>query len=481
MAPVTLLFKMKRLAVFFLTACACASGSVAAEVESPNFVVIMGEAQGWASSSVQMDDAVPGSKSRLAQTPNLEALAAAGTRFANFYAASPRCMPTRAALFTGKSPAALHMTYIGEGKRAEKIETDTKLVPPHCSLELSEAETTIAELLKVAGYATAHFGKWHVGRLAPRIHGFDESDGATSNVGPGGDTKPNPKQAFSMTDRGIEFMSRQVKAGKPFYLQVSHYAGEGATDARPETYAAVRRRAKTGDAKEVENVAMTEDMDETIGMLLEKIESLGIGPRTYVVYTADHGSKGHITGGLLSGGKGTILEGGLRVPLIVRGPGVNAGVCTHVRASTVDIFPTIAALAGIRSPLPKGLEGGNLAAVLAGQSSSVKRTNEDFVVHFPHYDKDDTGPASVLYSGAEKLVHVYEGDELKLFNVETDCAERRNLAREHPGRAAELDRRLSAYLESVHAQLPAPNPAYAPTSPAAPSQTKARRKGGAGQ
>jgi arylsulfatase A-like enzyme len=465
---------MKVLPVVFLF-CAAVRG-FAAETAPPNFVVILGEAQGWASSSVQMDEAVPGSKSTLAQTPNLEALARGGMRFANFYAASPRCMPTRAALFTGRSPAALHMTYIGEGKRDEMPDSGRKLLPPHCSLEMPEAEITIAEILKSGGYATAHFGKWHAGRVDPRRHGFDESDGATSNVGPGGDQNPNPKQAFSMTERGVDFMARQVKAGKPFYLQISHYAGDGGTAARPETYAAVRRRARAGDEKQVENVAMTEDMDETIGTLLAKLESLGIGHRTYVFYTADHGSKGHVTNGILAGGKGTVLEGGLRVPLIVSGPGVKAGACAHVRASTVDILPTVVALAGIRDPLPEGVEGGNLAGVLAGEAAPVKRPREDFVVHFPHYDKDDTGPASVLYSGAEKLVRVYESAELRLFNVENDRSERRNLAKENPARIAELERRLDAYLEVVHAQMPAPNPAYDPTSPTAPSQQQGRRK-----
>src|SRR6187397_1634242 len=109
-------------------------GSVMAVDPSPrpNFVVIMGEAQGWASSSVQMDDIVPASKSPLAQTPNLEKLAAGGMRFADFYAASPRCTPTRAALFTGRSPAALHMTFVGEGKGGRESsfsETGSKLIP----------------------------------------------------------------------------------------------------------------------------------------------------------------------------------------------------------------------------------------------------------------------------------------------------------------------------------------------------------------
>jgi len=469
---------MKRFPFFrwvcFAVSCFALSG-FSVENAPPNFLVIMGEAQGWASSSVQMDDAVPASKSRLAQTPNLEKLARSGTRFANFYAASPRCIPTRVALFTGKSPAALHMTYIGEGKRDDAPEPGRKLLAPKCSLEMPESEETIAEILKKAGYATAHFGKWHAGRMDPRRHGFDESDGATSNVGPGGDPNPNPKQAFSMTERGMDFMARQVKAGKPFYLQISHYAGDGGADARPETYTSVRRRAKPGDEKLVESVAMTEDMDETIGSLLSTLESLGITNKTYVFYTADHGSKGHDTNGPLGGGKGTVFEGGLRVPLIVRGPGIGAGVCTHERASTVDLFPTIAAFARVREPLPRGLEGGNLAPMLVGESVPVKRSREDFVVHFPHYDKDETGPASVLYAGPLKLIRVYESGALRLFNLDADRSERQNLASSEPEKAVALDSRLTAYLTEIQAQLPSPNSAYDPSAPA-PAQKGGRRK-----
>src|SRR6266853_5551342 len=126
-------------AIFLLAAVALLAPYRLGEAQPPNFVVIMGEAQGWASSSVQMDDAVPGSKSALAHTPSLETLAAGGMRFANFYAASPRCTPTRAAFFTGRSPAALHMTFVGEGKGGRESsfsETSSKLIPAETMSEL---------------------------------------------------------------------------------------------------------------------------------------------------------------------------------------------------------------------------------------------------------------------------------------------------------------------------------------------------------
>jgi arylsulfatase A len=443
---------------------------------APNFLLIMGEAQGWASSSVPMDAAVPDSKNSLARTPALETLARGGARFANFYAASPRCMPTRAALFTGRSPAALHMTYIGEGRKEDSSALGRRLVPPNCSLEMPSALTTIAELLKKSGYATAHFGKWHAGRAHPSTHGFDESDGPTSNIGPNKEENPNPKEGLAITERGADFMSRQKAAGRPFYLQVSHYAGNGGTSARPETYGEVRRRAKPGEEKLVDSVAMTEDMDASIATLLAKLDSLGISDNTYVIYTADHGSKGQNTNAPLANGKGTVWEGGIRVPLLIRGPRIKPAACLQQRASTVDIFPTIAALAGVKDPLPPGLEGANLAPLLRGDpDAALKRKSEDLVIHFPHYDKDELGPASVLLTQNEKLIRVYETGSLRLYNLANDRGERHDLASTNPARTAELDKRLSLYLQSVEAQMPVPNPAF-DASKEAPKQQKGPRK-----
>ena len=462
-----------------------AIGNVLAADSRPNFVVIMGEAQGWSSSSVQMDDAVPGSRSTLARTPSLEKLAAGGLRFANFYAASPRCTPTRAAFFTGRSPAALHMTFVGEGKGGRESsfsETGSKLVPAVQVAELPEAEVTIAEVLKREGYATAHFGKWHVGRVSPARHGFEENDGPNNNGGPDNVENPNPKQAFGITERGMDFMERQAKAGKPFYLQVSHYAGRGGTDARAETYADVRKRATTDrDQRLVGGAAVAQDMDTTIGMLLAKLEALGIADRTYFIYTADHGAMGRNANAPLTNGKGTVWEGGIRVPLIVRGPGIKAGGCTHVRASTVDLYPTIAALARAKEPLPKGVEGGNLGPVLAGApGAAVPRAREEFVVHFPHYDKDEQGPASALLLGNLKLIRPYETGTPLLFDLAKDAGESRNLAKEQTKETADLDRRLSEYLKAVDAQMPTPNVAFDPAKAKPFEERRGGRKNGQG-
>ncbi len=153
--------------------------TLALGAERPNFVFIQGEGQGWNSTSVLMDPAVSESKNAYFRTPNLARLAERGMRFANFYAPSPRCTPSRAAYFTGKSPAMLGMTFVSLRSGA-----NAKVIEPLPQLEMPREETTIAEVLRDSGYATAHFGKWHVGRTDPREHGFEDNDGANNNGGP---------------------------------------------------------------------------------------------------------------------------------------------------------------------------------------------------------------------------------------------------------------------------------------------------------
>jgi arylsulfatase A-like enzyme len=431
----------------------------------PNIIVIYGEGSGWASTSVQMDDRNPASKSSTIKTPNIERLAAAGMRFSDGYAPSPRCTPSRAALLTGKSPAQLHMTFVGDGRRGlqdgEFLDSGAKLLTPWPQLELPAEAVTIAEYLKRAGYATAHFGKWHLGHVSPIQHGFDESGGATGNGGPDNVAAPNPKQALAMTAKGINFMERQANAGKPFYLQLSHYPNQ------PERGGGQRPPESADDE--------TTCADRSLGQILDAVARLGLSTNTYIIYTTDHGTPGRNSP--LTGGKGTMWEGGLRVPFIVAGPGVKAGVCSHVRVSQTDLFPTFVELAGSKDALPQGVEGGSFANVLKnGSSGAVKGPRDEFVAHFPHYDKDAQGPASAIYVGDLKLIHVYETSAVKLFNLATDVGERHDLASQQPDTAKELDARLMAYLKSVGAQLPKRNPNYDPNKAAETARQGSKRK-----
>jgi len=428
----------------------------------PNFIIVLGEGAGWSSTSVQMDDRNPASKSSSVRTPNLERLARSGMRFSDGYAASPRCTPSRAALLTGKTPARLQMTFVNEGRRDNGSDMNGRVITPSASTELPTTEITIAELLKRTGYATAHFGKWHLGRVSPCQHGFDESDGATGNGGPENVATPNPKQALAMTARGIDFIQRQSKAGKPFYLQLSHYPNQ------PGKAGGQNRAAPETDED-------TLVVDRTLGQLLDAVERLQLTSSTYILYTTDHGTPGRNPP--FTGGKGTVWEGGLRVPFIVAGPGVKSGACSHIRVTALDILPTFAELAGIRELSPALLEGGSFAGVLKNAGlGEVKRKQSDFIVHFPHYDKDFIGPASAIYDGHFKLIHPYETGTAKLFDIASDAGERHDLAAEKPETAKELDARLLAYLKTVNAQMPSPNPRYDSSKP-----TELKRGGGRGK
>lgn len=439
----------------------------AATDAGPNFVVIMAEAQGWPNTSVMMDDRLPASKSTVFKTPAIERLAREGMRFAYGYALSPRCTPSRAALFTGISPAALHMTYVGIGRESGPVRT--ALIPPEPVLEMPTAVNTIAELLKSAGYTTAHFGKWHVGRTDPARHGFDESDGATSNGGPDNVASPNPKQAYGMTERGTAFMTRAQKAGKPFYLQLSHYPNQE------------RKEGGGGNGRDRDTVrADSDEIDKTVMQLLTALDTLGLPGRTYVIYTADHGGQGRNGNAPLSGGKGAVTEGGLRVPFLIRGPGIAGNVCSRVPVTACDVLPTIAELAGVRAALPAAVEGGSLAAVLRDQAGrgNVQRSREELVFHFPHYDMGNGGPATAILLGGYKLVRNYEKKTQCLFDLENDPGEERDLAAKLPEKAAELDARLTAYLKAVTAQMAQPNPNYDPSKADDPSADE--RRGGKG-
>ncbi|MFN9755669.1 MAG: sulfatase-like hydrolase/transferase [Planctomycetota bacterium] len=451
---------------FALAAASPAQGAPttkAARAKPPNFVFVQFEATGigWSSTSVAMDDRRPDAKSAPERTPHLAALAAQGMRLASFYVTAPRCTPARASFLTGVGAAKLHMTYVSEGgqgggRDAAADAATTKLIPPACTTELPAETTTIAEVLRGAGYRTAHFGKWHVGRATPAAHGFDEHDGANSNQGPGRDPQPNPEQGTAITDRGLAFAKAQVAAGTPFYLQLSHYGGGSEDESRPESRQALAAELRGLRGKTAWQVAILHDLDRELGRLLAGLAELGLAGNTYVVVSCDHGAAGRDANAPLRGGKGSVLEGGVRVPFVVRGPGVAAGACSRVRASACDLLPTLADLAGIAA-WPADVEGGSLAAVWRGGGTGrVRRPREEFVVHFPHYDLQNGGPASAIYLDEWKLIRSYETGAVQLFDLDVDPAERVDRAVANPEVVDDLTRRLDAYLRAIDAGMPRP-------------------------
>ncbi|MEY3143431.1 MAG: hypothetical protein RLY21_1924 [Planctomycetota bacterium] len=455
--------------------------SAAKAKSPPNFVFIQAEATGWSSTSVDMDGEPPSHARPAGLTPNLEKLAADGMRFSDFYASCPRCTPSRASFVTGISPAKLHMTYQNEGGNSRREQGDggytlMKMVPPEVEEYIPKGVKTTAEWLKELGYTSAHFGKWHAGRADPKANGFDASDGPNSNQGPERGTAPNPKQATVISDKGIAFMRDAVKAGKPFYVQISHYGFGSEEEATPESLEIARKLVPGVSGKPLGAIAGQHDMDLQLARVRAALVELGIADNTYIFFSADHGAQGGGGGGgggrggrntanpPFAGAKGSVSEGGIRVPFIVVGPGVPAGVISRVRATGMDLVPTMRDLAG--KPIEKSVdpdaqtvvEGGSLAPVLksSGENAgkgTVARTREEIVIHFPHYDLNNGGPASAIYLGDHKLVRNYDAGTVKLYDIAKDRAEANDLAAQMPERVKELEAKLDAYLKAIKAPM----------------------------
>ena len=441
----------------------------AEKAERPNIVFMLADDQGWNGLSVAMHPDVPGSKGDYFHTPNLEKLAAQGMRFSAAYAPASVCSPTRASLLTGKSPAKLHWT------KAAPPEEGHKLIEPRLVKSISASEITFAELLQKAGYATAHYGKWHISGGGPGQHGYDEHDGDTGNENAFKFHDPNPVDIFGMADRAAAFMERNSQAKKPFFIQLSWNALHASENASKATLAKYEKLLAGENAKRITTAAITEDLDTGVGKVLEAIERLGLTGNTMVIYMSDNGAGGGKK--VLNGGKGGVWEGGIRVPFIVRGPGVKPNSWCHTRIVGYDLYPTFCEWAGIPTDtLPKGIEGGSIASLLIRDDrGNVKRPHDELVFHFPHYQGD--APHSAILLGDLKLIHFYEDNRDVLFNLSKDLGERNNLAERMPVEAKQLRDRLDQYLASVDAQFPAPNPNYDPSQPAAPEKGQGGGKG----
>ena len=430
----------------------CLLPSICFSAERPNIVFMLADDQGWNGTSVAMHPDIRGSKSDIFHTPNLEKLAAQGMRFSAGYAPASVCSPTRISLMTGKSPAALHWT------KAAPPETGRKLVEPRNVKSISADETTIGQLLRQAGYATAHYGKWHISGGGPGKHGFDEHDGDTGNEHAYQFKDPNPVDIFGMADRAAAFMERNSTAKKPFFIQLSWNALHASENANKATLAKYEQAMPGENSKRITTAAITEDLDTGVGRVMDVIDRLGLTGSTYVIYMSDNGSGGGKK--VLAGGKGGVWEGGIRVPFIVSGPGVKANSWCHARVVGYDLFPTFCEWAGIaRTTLPKGIEGGSIALLLANDGrGDVQRPREELVFHFPHYQGD--APHSAIFLGDLKLLHFYEDDHDELYDLANDIGERHDLASKRPADAKKLRERLEQYLTAVDAQLPSANPDY---------------------
>lgn len=445
------------------------------------------------------------------RTPNLDRLAAGGMTFTDAYASCPVCSPTRASVMTGKYPATVGITdWIDWGGRLHPMRG--RLIDVPYLKQLPLGEHTLAKALRDGGYATWHVGKWHLGGPGhmPEDHGFEVNVGGCTDGSPGrgGYFSPwsigalagadVPKGTYLtdyLTDRAIDLIRR--RDGRPFYLNLCHYAVHTPIQAKADGVRRYERRARElgldqvpateeGEPFPTEQkrhlrvqrrriqshpayAAMMGNLDWNIGRLLKALGDEGLADDTVVVFTSDNGglatSEGSPTcNAPLSEGKGWMYDGGTRVPLIVRLPGVvRAGSRCEVPVVSTDFYPTFLDLAGL-PPIPgQHVDGVSLSPLLR-ESGPLGR--EAIFWHYPHYGNQGGTPGSSVRAGDYKLIEFFEDGRLELYNLRDDIAERHNLASAKPEIASLLHAMLTAWRTKVEARIPAVNPAWNPAASA---------------
>ncbi|HSH93385.1 MAG TPA: sulfatase-like hydrolase/transferase [Roseimicrobium sp.] len=401
--------------------------SADAAQSAPNFVFLLIDDQGWNGTPVAMIPGKDFSRTSAFRMPNVERMAAQGMTFSQAYAGHPKCECSRASILMGRTTTSLNATE----RRSRNWN--------------APATDSLANTLKRANpeYRAAHLGKWQWPQT-PASMGYDQSDGITMNEDGDSADPADPKQSFGITRRASAYMEKQVKEGHPFYLQLSYYA----VHSEPQALASTLKKYEgvsfpgggRGDRKVV--AAMSEDLDTCIGSVLKKLEELGIAKNTYVIYMSDNGMRT----GVLKGGKATVDEGGLRVPLIVTGPGIRGGVYCNEPVVGYDVFPTVLDMASPGFALPKGVEGGSWKPVLTNAGAGkVKRPIDRMVFH--HAIEVDH-PQTAMRKGDLKLVHYWDTKQDFLYDLATDLSETRNLASTKSDVTAQFLKELQAHVRA---------------------------------
>jgi arylsulfatase A len=448
--------------------------------ESPNIVFLLIDDLGWFQSPLQMDPAIPNSKSDfITRMPVFEQFAANGMTFRHAYSPAPVCGPSRASIQTGKSCAALRYTDLENYERNGPYFKLLCPEPPNGNRAIIlPEEVCIPEAIKRVNpaYATGHFGKWDISKEA---HGFDVFDGFNGNSGPAYSKDPNPKDTFGITERGRKFMAQQVAAKKPFFMQLSYYAVHNPPISKKSTL----EHFSSSPAKEKDKqfAAMGEDVDTAIGELLKDMERLGIAKNTYVFITGDNGTAvGRMNGdNPIRGEKLTLFEGGIRVPLLVQGPGIQAGSICEETVCLYDFQPTMVELVGGQVPIA-GLDGDSIVPLFKDPKAQVTRSNEGFLFHYPHYRGKIQAPDSALILGDYKIILFYETNTVMLFNLREDPAEKNDLSKKDPTRTTSMRALLEKRLASANAAFPTKNPNYSPDAKRPPNAKKGEGKGDEG-
>jgi uncharacterized sulfatase len=407
------------------------------------------------------------------ETPHIDRLAKQGMRFTDAYAASPVCSPTRASIVTGQYPARIGLTdfIAGHWRPYEKLR-----VPINRTQFLPLESATFAEALKTAGYQCAYFGKWHLGGRDhfPDKQGFDSmlvSFGwghffPTVKTIPPIEVEEGSYLSDVLTTEAEKFIEANKK--HPFCLYLSHFAVHIPLEAKQELIDKYSKKPKppTGVNHPI-YAAMVEHIDHSVGRILNKLDDLNLSNNTVVFFFSDNGGlrqrydkKGDIvtSNAPLRNEKGSLYEGGIREPLIVRWPGmIESGSERNEPVSSVDLYPTFLELANAKVDPNHVLDGQSLLPLLT-QTGVLNR--DAIYWHYPHYHHST--PAGAIRQGDWKLLEFFEDGRLELYNLKDDIGENHNQAEKFPERAEALKQKLADWRNSVDAAMPIPNPDFNP-------------------
>ncbi len=479
---------MKLISILFFVFSALLCGQ-SATAQPPNVIVILADDLGWSDTTLY-------GNTTFYQTPNIERLAKRGMTFTRAHSASPLCSPTRSALLTGLSPARTGITtpnchvpqVVLQATTGKKAPPDQKAIMPDPPTRLKPEYRTLAEALKDAGYATAHFGKWHLGPepYSPLQQGFDVDLPHTPGPGPAGsfvapwkfanfkEKSPGEHIEDRMAAEAVAWMEQQ--AAKPFYLNYWMFSVHAPFDAKKANIEKHRARIDPKDAQRSPTyAAMIESMDDAIGTLLDALDRLKIADNTIIIFTSDNGGNmyNEVDGTTptsnrpLRGGKATMFEGGTRVPGVIVWPGIAAaGSRSDAIIQSEDYYPTLLEGLALKPAEGQRFDGASILPALKGDSLAGKAVFQ----YFPHNNPgvpDWLPPAVSVHRGDWKLIRIFHGGEKGahrhlLFNLRDDLGEKNNLAAQKPELVTDLDSLIGKFLADTKAVVPVPNPALDP-------------------
>jgi arylsulfatase A-like enzyme len=412
-------------------------GTAASTTERPNIIIIMADDLGYGGIGCYGSEKI--------RTPNIDALAKGGLKFTDYHSNCPVCSPTRAALLTGRYQQRCGI---------EGVVTAAK----HRHTGMALEEVTFAEVLKKCSYATGIFGKWHVGydvALNPARQGFDEFIGYVSgnvdyhsHIDQAGyddwwrNLQKVPEEGYCtdlITKHGVDFIERHKDVSFCLYLphEAPHYPYQG-RDNPPERLSGGRKGKKTkGNEIARAYKEMVEVMDEGIGRIVETVRRLGLERKTFIFFCSDNGANKNGSNGVLAGYKGSLWEGGHRVPAVAYWPGrIKAETTSDQTVLGMDLFTTMVSIAGAKFPVGLKLDGVDLLPMMTRSAKLPERTL------FWRYRKE-----KAIRKGPWKLL--VQGSRSKLYNLDDDLGEKKNIAVEHPDIVKLLEDELVAWEQEV--------------------------------